>query len=184
MDCDIDEVVTEVEEASLHSPFPLDVAIAVINDCFRMADVEPVRDADWERWQEQLGSLWEEQMGIVAHLLSATSLRWVTVTALRSDGGDRRDELRRFFERIEPLTAEMIRSNSFRREECIRRWLQWCGAKIRGENSKMSKRRLEQLDYRATLAEYQRAEAAREEELESRMERTRKQKTAARGWRE
>ena len=184
MDCDINEVVQEVQNASLHSPFSLDTAIAVVNDCFRIAGSAPVGDDVWERWEEQFGSLWPEQMGIMAHLLSATSLGTVTVSALRESGEDRRGELAGFFRRIESLTAEMIRSNAFRREECIRRWLQWCGAGIEGEDEEASKRRLEQLDYRETLAEYQRAEAAREEEYSGRMERVRQQRTAARGWRE
>jgi hypothetical protein len=184
MDCDIDQIVREVQKAPLHSPFPLDVSIAIVNDCFRMAVVAPVIDDEWARWKEQLGSLWSEQMGLLAHLLSVTSLQSVTVASLRQAGGDRRGELRTFFERIEPLTAEMIRSNAFRREECIRRWLEWCAADIRGESAEESQQRLAQLDYREALAEFKRAEAAREEEAEGRMERARKQKTAARGWRE
>lgn len=183
MNCDINRVASEVEKASLHSPFPLDVSIAVVNDCFRMASVAAVSDEQWQQWEEQLGSLWPEQMGLLAHLLSVTSLRRVTVASLRQ-AGDRRGELRRFFDRIEPLTAEMIRSNAFRREECIRRWLEWCAAGVHGESTEASQQRLAQLDYRKALSEYERAEAARKEEAEGRMERARKQKTAARGWRE
>lgn len=184
MECDIDEISDELERAVLHSPIPLDVAIAIVSDCFRMAECAPVPDEDWERWEEEAGPLWREQMGMLAHLLATTSLREITVSALAESGEDRRGELSRFFERIEPLTAEMIRSNAFRREECIRRWLQWCGAEIAGESPEESTRRLQRLDYRKTLAEYERAEMARKQEMKSRMEKARRQKSAARGWRE
>ncbi len=184
MDCELEGLISEVEQAPLHSPFPLDVSIAIVSDCFRMASLEPVLEKDWQRWEEKTGTLWREQMGMLAHLLTSTSLREVTVAALCEAADDRRPMLHRFFDQIEPLSAEMIRSNKFRREECIRRWLQWCGAGVSGESLQESQSRLDRLDYRKTLEVYERAEKARKEEMKVRMEKARQQKAAARGWRE
>lgn len=181
---DLDHIEQEAEAVSFHSPYPVDTAIAVVNDCFRTAGREPVPDETWFEWVGDTGEYWEEQMGILAHLLHATSLREATVTALREASDDRRTELRDFFYRIEPLTAEMIRSNAFRREEALRRWAEWCGGAIKGESAAESQEHLERLDYRKTLKEYQRAEAAREEEREKRVEKQKEQNGSARGWRE
>ncbi|MFB6374360.1 MAG: hypothetical protein ABEN55_14865 [Bradymonadaceae bacterium] len=181
---ELETIEREADEVSLHSPVPLDVAIAAVNDCFRMAGTSPVDDATWRHWARETGEYWAEQMGMIAHLLAATSLRAPTVEALRAATDDRRPSLRRFFDRIAPLTAEMIRSNEFRREECLRRWVEWCGGTFAGESAETSEERLERLDYRETLEEYERADAAREQEREERIEAAKEQDTAARGWRE
>ena len=81
----------------------------------------------------------------------------------------------------------MIRANAFRQEEFLRRWIEAVGGSVAGESAKDSKKRLEQLDYRKTLAEYDRAEKARQAEAARRaklLQEAADREAAARGWRE
>jgi hypothetical protein len=186
MPMDLKKLRDEIAAAPLHSPVPLEVAVAVISDCFRMAERAPVEDARWEKWKKKPRKLWAEQMGILAHFLASTSLRETTVEALRK-AGDRRGALADFFERVEPLTAEMIRANLFRQEEFLRVWAAWCLAPIEGESAQAAERRLDRLDYRKTLEEYRKAEDARKKEGVARakaLKEAEERETAARGWRE
>ncbi|MCU0723411.1 MAG: hypothetical protein MUC63_07330 [Planctomycetes bacterium] len=186
MPLDLKKTQEEIAAAPIHSPFPLEVAVAVVGDCFRMAERAPVDDSLWEKWEKKPRKLWAEQMGILAHFLSSTSLRETTVEALRK-GKDRRDALDDFFARVEPLTAEMIRANAFRQEEFLRCWADWCGTGIRGETPAESRRRLEQLDYRKALEEFGKAKTARKKEDAARLKALKEaeeREAAARGWRE
>lgn len=186
MKLDLKAIMGEAAAAPLHSPYPVEVAVAIVNDCFRMAGKKPVEDATWAMWRETEGDLWPEQLGIIAHFLATTSLREVTVAALRKTG-DRRACLPELFEQIRPLTAEMIRANLFRQEELLRRWAEFCDATIAGEDDSRSRGRIEQLDYRVTLKEYEKAEKARlQEETRRRkiLEEAQAKEAAARGWRE
>jgi hypothetical protein len=123
----------------------------------------------------------------LAHALATTSLRHEAVQALRASSSRPDRLLDGFFDAIAPLTAEMIRSNSFRQEEFLRRFVEALGGQVAGETERVSARRLEQLDYRKTLAEFQRAEKARASEAERRaklLAEAAKREADARGWRE
>jgi hypothetical protein len=176
----------EIAASPLHSPYPLAVAVAIVNDCFRMAEKAPLDDGAWEAWKKKPRAFWAEQMGVLAHFLATTTLREATVEALRG-AGDRRGDLDAFFARVEPLTAEMVRANAFRQEEFLRCWAEWCGARVGGESAAESRRRLDQLDYRKALEEYDKADKARKKEEAARLKALKEaeeRETAARGWRE
>lgn len=183
---DLKAIARELQGAPLASPYPLDLSAAIINDTFRMALVRPVPKKQWDGWQQEKPVLWAEQMGMLAHTLAATSLRAETVRALHP-AFDAAVGLQRMFELIEPLTAEMIRSNRFRQEEFLRKWISCVGGRVEGEKARESKQRMEQLDYRKTLAEYAKAEKARKSEAAARARLLREaaqREAQARGWRE
>lgn len=188
MGFDLARIQRELAEHPLSSPVPLDLAIAIVNDVLRVAGTVVVVDRGWEAWRRAAKPLWEEQMGMVAHALAVTSLREATVGAIRRLGDPRPvARLQGFFGAIEPLTAEMIRSNQFRREELLRRWIEAWEGRVEGEAPEQSARRLEQLDYRRALREYERAEAARKSEAARRAklaQEAAEREAAARGWRE
>jgi len=193
MALDIGRIVRELQSAPIESPYPLELASAVVADCFRHAARVPVADASWKEWAARKDwPRFAEQLGMLAHLLATTSLREETVAAMRTEpSADRAastEALLGFFTAVEPITAEMVRSNAFRREELVRRWIAaWSGA-IEGETPEQSAGRLEQLDYRKTLAEYGKAEEARKAEAERReqllREEAAKKEAEARQWRE
>jgi hypothetical protein len=183
---DLAKIQEELKAAPLASPYPLDLAVAIVCDAFRMAHVAPPPAARWKEWRKASHKLWEEQVGMLAHLLATTSLRAETVAALKPKF-DAAKQLEGFFEAIEPLTAEMIRSNAFRREEFLRNWVALVGGAIAGEGARESKRKLDQLDYRKTLKEYDRAEKVRKSEAERRaklLKEAADREAYARGWRE
>lgn len=186
---DLQRVREELQGAPLESPYPLELSAAIASDLFRLAGRTPPPPGYWrrERKPKTAQTLFGEQVGMLAHALATTSLRGEAVQALRS-GGARPDKLLDgFFEAIAPLTAEMIRSNSFRQEEFLRRFVEAVGAQIAGETERVSARRLEQLDYRKTLLEFERAEKARASEAERRaklLAEAAKREADARGWRE
>lgn len=188
MGFDLARIQREVGGQPLLSPVPLDLTAAIINDLLRMAGAVVIVDAAWERWPRDAAPLWAEQAGMVAHLLAVTSLRAATVEAIRGLADAKPlARLRAFFSAVEPLTAEMIRSNVFRREELLRRWIEAWGGVVDGETPKQSALRLGQLDYRKALREYERAETARKAEADRRAQLQREaqeRETAARGWRE
>jgi hypothetical protein len=129
----------------------------------------------------------EEQLGMLAHALVTTALREESVATLSRKPVEPMAALPAFLEKVEPLTAEMIRSNAFRQEEFLRRFIEALGGSIDGESAKQSKARLQQLDYRTTLAEFNKADAARKEEAARRaklLQEARDREAAARGWRE
>jgi hypothetical protein len=185
---DLGRIRTEAQAAPLPSPYPFDLAIAIVNDTFRLAGLAPPDTKKWKqiapRAKKKLG---EEQVGMLAHLLATTSLREGTVSAIDPGRFDAPPALGAFFEAVAPLTAEMIRANAFRQEEFLRRWIEAVGGEIAGESRKESKKRLEQLDYRKTLAEYDRAEKTRQAEAARRaklLKEAAEREAAARGWRE
>jgi hypothetical protein len=102
-------------------------------------------------------------------------------------GTDATTLLQRFFESITPLTAEMVRSNGFRQEEFLRKWVHALEGEVLNESAKESAKRLDQLDYRKAMQEMKRAEEARKKEAERREELLReaeRRAAEARGWRE
>ena len=69
----------------------------------------------------------------------------------------------------------------------MRRWVEALGGTLAGEDAARSARRLEQLDYRRTQAEYERAEGARKKEAAARaaaLAEAAARDAAERGWRE
>ena len=194
---DLEAIRKELSEAPLLSPWPVfsrsgsryepDVAIAVVDDTFRLATRAPIPGKQWQQRRARGHKLWTEQVGMLAHVLATTSARGETVAALTA--GDRTPEsvLDRFFGGIRPLSAEMVRANRFRQEEFLRNWVASVDGSIEGETAKQSRQRLKQLDYGESLAEYKRAEAARKAEAGKRAKALREAKereAAARGWRE
>jgi hypothetical protein len=151
-----------------------------------MALARPMTREEWLSLKQKRSAAWEEQLVMLAHVLAVSEARSETIAAL-PPGFDARRELPGFFDQIEPLTAEMIRSNRFRREEFLRRWVERVGGSIAGERARQSRQRLEQLDYRKTLAEYGKAQAARKAEAAKRAAALRaaaEREAPARGWRE
>jgi hypothetical protein len=194
MSFDLARIVAEIEATPLVSPIPRELAIAITCDVFRLGGLRPPPTAFWTRVlgaveseKAKVGAR-AEQLAMLAHFLTMPALRAESVRALTAaKPSDLGPLLERFFDEIWPLTAEMMRANAFRREEAIRRWAMVCGAEITGETGEASRKRLEELDYRTALVEYEKAEKARKEEAERRAEALRKAQeaeAAARGWRE
>ena len=187
---DLPRIVAEIEAAPLVSPYTTELAVAVICDVFRMAGQVPLRAERWRTWtgKRAASPLLAEQSGMLAHFLACSSLRPESVESLAALPPPVQAEalLGGFFAAVEPLTAEMIRANTFRREEFLRRWIEALRGKIVGETTAQSQKRLAALDYRKTLAEFKKAESSRLEEARRREEALRKaaEEAAARGWRE
>jgi hypothetical protein len=184
-------VLTQLEQeaaaAPLVSPYSLDLSAAVIADAFRLAGQRPPPAATWPKLQKAHPERLVEQAGLLAHLLASTSLRAATTEAINSTKKDATAGLGEFFDQVEPLTGEMVRANAFRREEFVRKWLATWGGRPAGESAEQSAKKLAALDYRTTLAEYQKAEAARKAEAEKRaqlLKEAEEREAAARGWRE
>jgi hypothetical protein len=178
----------ELAAAPPGAPLPLDVAVAIVADTFRAAGLRPPAAAAFAELAGR-GAHRPPQLAVVAHILAVTSLRAGTVEALRaSPPADAAAALEGFLEAIWPLSPELILENAFRQEETLRRWIAAWGGAIAGESAEESARRLDQLDYRRTLAEYEKAERSRLAEAQRRAEALRKAREeaeeAARGWRE
>lgn len=184
---DIPTLRKQLAAAPLVSPYSHALAVAIICDTFRMAMLRPPVKADWKDLEDRgHHALWREQVGVLAHVLTATSLRDWTVTALKKDA-KALDLLLRFFQAIEPLTAQMVLANAFRQEEFLRRWVEAVGGQVLNESARESAARLEQLDYRKAKAELKRAEEARQKEAEQRAKKlaeAAQREADARGWRE
>lgn len=189
MPFDLTRIREELAGAPLESPYPLELAAAIVSDLFRLAGQTPPAPDYWrrERQPKPAHTLFAEQAGMLAHVLASTSLRDQAVETLRARRGGPKKLLNTFFEAVAPLTAEMIRSNSFRQEEFLRRFVAAVGGEVAGETASVSARRLEQLDYRKTLHEFGRAEKARGSEAERRaklLAEAAQREADARGWRE
>ncbi|NUO16646.1 MAG: hypothetical protein HUU03_09425 [Planctomycetaceae bacterium] len=186
----LSDIRRELQAATAQPPVPPDLAIAVINDVFRLAGRKPATDPTWEAWMHMRRGLWPEQVAMLAHCLMYSSLRTQSVKTLAAGAATGADVLDEFFKQVEPLTAEMVRGNAFREEEFLRKWISVVGGSIEGESAEESRRRVESLDYRKTLDEYRRAEQARAQERAKRLEAERiareaaEREAAARGWRE
>jgi hypothetical protein len=187
MGFDLARIKQELEGAPLASPYPPQLAAAIVSDTFRLGGVVPPETTAWKAWKTRKRPLYEEQLGMLAHALLATVLREQSVAALVEKTVEPVAALPGFFDAIAPLTAEMIRSNTFRQEEFLRRWIETLGGAVDGESAKQSAARLRQLDYRQTLAEFNKAEAVRKQEAARRaklLQEARDKEAAARGWRE
>lgn len=183
---DLAAIRAELDRAPLVSPFPHEVATAVVADLWRRAGRAPPDDAAWARWAKR-SPRWREQLGMLAHVLTATGLAAAAVACLAGSDRPAEDVMDELVDGIRPLTAEMIRSNAFRQEEFLRRFVACLPGRIAGESPERSARRLDKLDYRKTLAEYRAAEKAREKEAAERRKailEAQQRAAAARGWRE
>ncbi|MCE9668807.1 hypothetical protein LY474_13365 [Myxococcus stipitatus] len=185
---DIKHIQKQLGETPLVSPYSHDLAVAIVCDTFRLANLRPPSRQDWGDLEKRARSaaLWREQVMMLAHVLTATSLRAATAETLRRNV-DATTLLQRFFTEVEPLTAEMIRSNAFRQEEFLRKWVHVVDGQVKDESAKESAARLRQLDYRLALQEMERAEKARKLEAERRareLQEAAARATDARGWRE
>jgi hypothetical protein len=186
MPFDIERIRNEVLSSPLLSPYPPELAVAVVNDCFRSAGCAPIADDRWARWLARERSLAPEQISMLGYLLSVTSMRDETVPLLPRAKAPTK-AMEGFLNNISPLTAEMIRANRFRQEEFVRRWAEAWGGTILGETPEVSRQRADQLDYRRTMKEFAAAEAARKAEAERRaalLREAAEREAAARGWRE
>ncbi len=179
-----------MEEAAAAPPVGVvgpELVAAIVNDTLRMARARPIADDVWDGWIRGSTPAWREQAAALGTWLAGTSLREATIEALAGTSLPAADVVRRWFETVAPLTGEMLRGNAFRQEEAIRKWAAGWGGSIVGETRDESFRRLEALDYRKALAEYERADKARKSEAEKRATAIREAEeraAAARGWRE
>ncbi|HZI16845.1 MAG TPA: hypothetical protein VE153_41140 [Myxococcus sp.] len=185
---DIPLLQKQLAAAPIVSPYPHDLAVAIICDTFRLTEgVRPPTLADWKDLEQRYKHpLWKEQVAMLAHVLVSTSLREATMGTLRK-GANTRQLVQDFFDGIEPLTAEMVRSNAFRQEEFLRKWVKATGGQVMNESARDSAARLEQLDYKKATYELKRAEHARKKEAEKReklIAEAEKRAAEARGWRE
>ncbi|WP_342377988.1 hypothetical protein NVS55_01570 [Myxococcus stipitatus] len=185
---DIKDIQKQLSAVPLVSPYPHDLSVAIICDVFRVAGLRPPSRADWAGLEHasKAAGLWKEQVGMLAHVLTSSTLGEDSSQALRKDA-DPRVLLALFFTRVEPLTAEMVRSNAFRQEEFLRKWVHAVQGQVKGETAMESDARLKKLDYRAALKEMERAEEARRREADKRLkelQEAEKRAADARGWRE
>jgi hypothetical protein len=183
---DLGRVQKELLGAGVPRPLSFAVTVAVVSDTFRLAGLVPPGGEDWRQRRKAL-KLLDQQALYLAHALLQTSLRQQVVDELQGATADPAPGLWAFFEAVAPLTGEMLRDNRFRQEEFLRRLVAACGRAVSGESPAQSEKRLRQLDYRTTLAEYQKAEAARQKEAERRAQLLREaaqREEAAKGWRE
>ncbi|MCK8501388.1 hypothetical protein VZQ01_17860 [Myxococcus faecalis] len=185
---DVKDIQKQLTAAPIVSPYPHDLAMAIVCDTFRLAGLRPPSRADWEDLERRAkqGALFREQVVMLAYALTSSSLRADTVASLRKNVDTPR-LLRGFFLEVEPLTAEMIRSNAFRQEEFLRKWVHAVDGQVKDESPKESAARRNQLDYRTALREMERAEQARKKEADRRakeLQEAAQRATDARGWRE
>jgi len=183
---DIAAIRRELDAAPPSAELPWAVGVAVASDTFRLAGLVPPVVKVWDGWRRKWPRA-EELLAELARALAATSLRVETVRSLEALRPVAKAALEEFFDASAPLTAEMVRSNTFRQEEFLRHWIRTCGGAIEGETEQASRERLKQLDYREALAEYKKAEAARRSEAARRaqlLREARERAESAKGWRE
>ncbi|HLL04054.1 MAG TPA: hypothetical protein VK539_25945 [Myxococcaceae bacterium] len=184
---DLAQLRQQLAAAPLVSPYTHELAVAIICDTFRLANIRPPARTAWDAFSKRFtGALWPEQVAMLAHVLVSSSLREESVLAMKPPV-DAVLVLGRFFEAVAPLTAEMVRSNAFRQEEFLRKWIHEVHGEITGEPRKESQRRLEHLDYRKAVKDFERAEAARKTEAQKReqmLKEAAQNAADARGWRE
>jgi hypothetical protein len=187
MALDLKQMEKELLASPLQSPYSTPLAVAVVSDALRLGGLVPPLSGEWAPLQKAHAARLGEQVGVLAHLLASTSLRDTTVVAIHGAPRPALPALTAFFDLVEPLTAEMVRANAFRREEFVRKWLFVWGGEVAGETAEQMKKKMEQLDYRKTLAEYAKAETARKAEAEKRaaaLKAAQEAEAASRGWRE
>jgi hypothetical protein len=184
---DLPRVRAELAENALVSPYPPELAIAIVADVFRLAGQRPLSNGEWDALRRNAGKRLDGQLGMLAHALALTSLRAASVEALVASRAPMAGALADFVREIAPLEPEMIRANAFRQEELLRWWMRALGGAIAGEAPAESAARLDKLDYKKALAEYEVAEKARAKEAEARAKALREaaeREAEARGWRE
>jgi hypothetical protein len=188
---DLARIKADTDAAPVEPPYALDLAVAVIADTFRDGGLAPPRDDAWAKLVASGAAPANRagQLAALARLLAISPLRAGSVAALGArPPADPAALVDGFLEAIAPVTAELIVENPFRREEVVRRWIEAVGGAIAGETAEASRRRLEQLDYRRTLAEYEKAERSRLVEAQKRAAALRKAAEeaaeAAKAWRE
>lgn len=187
MPFDLAAIRRQIEQAPLSAPLDLAIGIAVVFDLWRLANLAPAGDKQWRQWGQGSWTNFAAQLGMLAHFMAVSDLRDQSIAALRASQVRAAEALPVFFERVEPLTGEMIRANVFRQEEFLRRWIEALQGEVAGETREESARRLESLDYRKTLAELRQAEEARKREASARaqaLKEAAERDAAARGWRE
>ncbi|HEX8700986.1 MAG TPA: hypothetical protein VF815_19225 [Myxococcaceae bacterium] len=184
---DLAQLKQQLTAAPLVSPYAHDLAVAIICDTFRLANVRPPARSAWDTFPKRFTSpLWRDQVAILAHVLVSSSLREETVRTLKPNF-DAVVALGRFFDSVSPLSGEMVRSNAFRQEEFLRKWIDAVGGQVKGESAPESQRKLEHLDYRRAMKDFERAETARKAEAEKRekmLKEAAQNAADARGWRE
>lgn len=184
---DIPDLKKQLAAAPIVSPFSHELSLAIICDTFRLGNVRPPSRQDWTSLEQRARHpLWREQVVMLAHLLAGSALRDQSAKVLRKSS-DATAILQRFFEDITPLTAEMVRSNAFRQEEFLRKWVRAVDGQVLNESAKESAQRLDQLDFRKAQQEMKRAEEARKKEAERReqlLREAQQREAEARGWRE
>lgn len=184
---DLADIRRQIEQAPLSAPLHLELGVAVVCDLWRLANLAPADDKKWRHWSDGIWPNFAAQLGMLAHFVAVSDLRGQSIAALRASQVRAAEVLPRFFDRVQPLTGEMIRANVFRQEEFLRRWIEALQGEIAGETRQVSARRLESLDYRKTLAELREAEEARKREANARaqaLKEAAERDAAARGWRE
>jgi hypothetical protein len=186
MAIDLSAIVRELEAAPPSAELPWDTSVAVVSDAVRLAGLVPPAPRAWDGWRRKWPRA-SELLPELARVFVSSSLRASTVQAFGTAGRLPKSVFEGFFEKVAPLTLEMVRGNPFRREEFLRYWIDGCGGTVAGETPEQSKARLEQLDYRQALAEYKKAESSRKAEAARRAQLLREAKEReeqAKGWRE
>ncbi len=183
---DLAAITRELEAAPPSAELPWDVGVAVVSDAVRLAGLVPPAARAWDGWRRKWPRA-SELLPELARAFVSSSLRAETVQAFGTAGRLPKNVFEGFFDKVAPLTLEMVRSNPFRREEFLRYWIERCGGTVAGETAEQSRARLEQLDYRQALAEYKKAESSRKAEAARRAQLLREAKEReeqAKGWRE
>lgn len=185
MKIDLGKVATWAGAETLVSPLPRLAAQEGLCALLREAAITPPISADWEKWRQSYGDLFDEQLGMLVWLLGCEAIREPTRVALRSARTRRlpRGRIQRFFSRLGPITGEMVRANALRREEFVRKWAREMGIGIASETPDESQARVDALDYRVAARKLKRAEAAARKAAVKQASPA-AQPTWPRGWRE
>ncbi|MDP6945975.1 MAG: hypothetical protein QF464_17625 [Myxococcota bacterium] len=189
MPFDLETIQVELDAAPLTAPLPVELAFAIVDDLVRRSGGSPVDIPQWEAWLADGHERWCDQLSVLGWMLTAAAtLADASVAAWKAAPHPLEPRLETFFKSIEPLTAEMMRANAFRREETLRKWIvHVCNDKATGETKKATQRRMRELDYKTTLREFAKAEKARKKEAARRKQllaEARKREAEARAWRE
>lgn len=151
----------------MRAPIPEALAAARIADVWRRAGVPGPTHAAFTRLIEARkgppngGARAQEQLLVLGHLIAITALGAEATLALQRQPRAPESVLGLLLDRVLPLTAEMVRTNAFRREEFVRCCCLAFGIDVHGETATQSAKRIDQLDYRKALAEAARAESER-----------------------
>jgi hypothetical protein len=188
---DLAAITRALDAAPPEAEASLELAAAVLADLWRAAGLAPPADGLWAALVARGTQPAHRagQLAALARFAAVSPLGAATVDALRArPPGDAGAVFEAWLEGIHPVAPGLLHENPFRREEAVRRWGEAVGGAFLGESADASRRRLEQLDYRRTLAEYEKAEKARLAEAQRRAEALRRAAeqaaAAAAAWRE